>query len=449
MSVKSLFTVNSLLGVNDNDNYFIIDPVTRVITPPTTFKNFGVESDEKANRIYFKAPRYVSNDLDLSALNLRVNYQNAKGDKDQYIVTDVTVDGDSVIFSWVLSRKCTVYSGILSFIVCAVKTNDSGVIVNEWNTTLCSGTVLGGLEVENPEIPEDVTDLVNQLIDLVNTSISEVETKVTEGVDAVKAAEAQALEAVSNTPNSLFANAIKGTVSGEVIRVDDVSPVDHTVSVKVKSKNLIDLDKVVFNRCVRDGEKVTSDINDSYYCKLTVNYLGDYLLANKGKAITFSVDDVHNRKLSIVIFGTFKGSEDTFRSSLNVVGDTFTTFVIPNDLESVARMELRFNYDGAGSFTDTETVFEKFQLEAGNTATEYTPYVDPSTVTLSLCGEDERNIVTYTPDSEGNINAVSVSPTMSLYTDTAGVSIECEYTKDTNSVIQKLIERITALEGGV
>ena len=30
-----------------------------------------------------------------------------------------------------------------------------------------------------------------------------------------------------------YANALKGTVSGEVVRVDDVSPVEHTVKVKI------------------------------------------------------------------------------------------------------------------------------------------------------------------------------------------------------------------------
>lgn len=59
--------------------------------------------------------------------------------KDKYIVTDLATDGeDYVTFSWELSRKVTAYKGIISFIVCAIKTNSDGTITNEWNTTLAN-----------------------------------------------------------------------------------------------------------------------------------------------------------------------------------------------------------------------------------------------------------------------------------------------------------------------
>ena len=39
--------------------------------------------------------------------------------------------------------------------------------------------------------------------------------------------------------NDYFANALKGTASGVSVRLDDVSPIEHTLGVKVSSKNLI------------------------------------------------------------------------------------------------------------------------------------------------------------------------------------------------------------------
>ena len=142
--------------------YCTVDDDTRLVTVPDKYKKLGVESDEKVKRIWFRFPKFVGNNgVDLSAIGVRVNYRNANGDGDIYIVEDLTTDGDYVTFSWELTRKVTAYKGHVSFVVCAVKSATDGTIKNEWNTTLnkeCE--VLEGLEVteqiaqENPDIIE-------------------------------------------------------------------------------------------------------------------------------------------------------------------------------------------------------------------------------------------------------------------------------------------------------
>ncbi len=155
--------------------YFVIDGESRTITAPSDFHNFGVESDEKTERVWFECPQIVGDGIDLTTMNLYVNYRNANGEKDSYSVTDVEADGENIHFSWVLSRKCTQYKGAVNFIVCAKKTDSNGEIVNEWNTTLCSGNVLEGLDVENPATDESTSDLVDQLVNLVNAVAEDVE----------------------------------------------------------------------------------------------------------------------------------------------------------------------------------------------------------------------------------------------------------------------------------
>lgn len=145
-----------------------IDADTRTMIIPDTERIFGVMSDEKGERKYFRCKRFVGNGIDLSKLDLRVIYQNASGlesGKDKYIVTDLATDGeDYVTFSWELSRKVTAYKGIISFIVCAIKIGTDGIITNEWNTTLENGIVLDGLEVSGTqEQEEEVRDYYKQL----------------------------------------------------------------------------------------------------------------------------------------------------------------------------------------------------------------------------------------------------------------------------------------------
>ena len=142
--------------------YCTVDDDTRVVTVPEKYRKLGVESDEAAKRVWFRFPKLVGNNgIDLSAVSVRVNFRNANGDGDIYMVQDLTADGDNVVFSWELSRKVTAYKGSVSFVVCAVKSAMDGTIKNEWNTTLnkeCE--VLEGLEVteqitqENPDIIE-------------------------------------------------------------------------------------------------------------------------------------------------------------------------------------------------------------------------------------------------------------------------------------------------------
>ena len=99
----------------------VIDPESREIVIPETYQILGVESDEKVERIEFECPKIVGDNIDLSKLQIRINHQNANGDKDQYIVEDVETNGDNIEFSWLLSRKVTMYRGTVNFVVCAVK----------------------------------------------------------------------------------------------------------------------------------------------------------------------------------------------------------------------------------------------------------------------------------------------------------------------------------------
>lgn len=154
--------------LTETNDVIEIDADTRTMIIPDTERIFGVMSDEKGERKYFRCKRFVGNGIDLSKLDLRVIYQNASGlesGKDKYIVTDLATDGeDYVTFSWELSRKVTAYKGIISFIVCAIKIGMDGIITNEWNTTLENGIVLDGLEVSGTqEQEEEVRDYYKQL----------------------------------------------------------------------------------------------------------------------------------------------------------------------------------------------------------------------------------------------------------------------------------------------
>lgn len=144
------------------DAVCVIDGETRIISVPNKYKELGVESDEKVTRVKFQCPKIVGDNIDLTEYNLYINYRNAGNKLNSYLVEDVTVTGDVINFSWLLSRHVTESPGAISYIVCAKKSDNTGVI-NEWNTKVATGTVGVGLEAAE-EIEEQNIDIIEQIL---------------------------------------------------------------------------------------------------------------------------------------------------------------------------------------------------------------------------------------------------------------------------------------------
>lgn len=167
-----------------------INPETREISIPDSEIILGVETDQKAERKYFHCPKIVGNNIDLSALELYVVFQNASNKeegKDRYHVTDVKTTSDGYItFSWELSAKVNAYKGDVQFVVCAIKTDSSGVKQNVWNTTIAIGKCLIGLSSDMSESEEQsASDLYTQLISELNSTASAKLAEVTTQIQTV------------------------------------------------------------------------------------------------------------------------------------------------------------------------------------------------------------------------------------------------------------------------
>lgn len=198
------------------DDYLIIDDNSREIYVPLGELLFGVTNDEKTERKYFQCPRIVGDNVDLTQYQLYINYQNANGEKDKYIVTDVKVVDDNITFTWLLSRKVTEYQGNISFIVCARNVDSLGNITNEWNTAIATGTCVVGLEVDDltPGEQEQARDYFLQLEQglsalaetennrLLTTSSNQITNITNKGSEQVQLVENKAKKALDSIPST-------------------------------------------------------------------------------------------------------------------------------------------------------------------------------------------------------------------------------------------------------
>lgn len=145
-----------------------IDSNTREIIFLDNSECFGVEFDKNTQRIEFSCPKIVGDNLDLTKCTCRINYMNAKGCRDSYLIDDILVDGDNITFTWALKSKVTAGRGICLFIFCARQVNENGVIEKEWNTTVAKASIKRGLET-NSHIEKEYSDILESILLKINS----------------------------------------------------------------------------------------------------------------------------------------------------------------------------------------------------------------------------------------------------------------------------------------
>lgn len=180
-------TRSAVVAETQTEDICVIDSDLRIASIPEQFKILGVEHDKDVRVIQFKLPKMYK-DLDLSAFTISVNFLNAKNEKGRYLVTDKSVSGDQIYFSWSVGNAAVKYKGNTRFIVCMRLTGSDGVIKKEFNTTLATMTVLEGLEVDDPVIEQEEKDIIAQLLQIVDDKSKEAVQAVTEeGTKQIKA----------------------------------------------------------------------------------------------------------------------------------------------------------------------------------------------------------------------------------------------------------------------
>ena len=237
-----------------------------------------------------------------------------------------------------------------------------------------SKTVIAAFDTFTDEQIARIEEATQTQIDLMK---AEVEAKGLSVLSSIPEDYAEMVNRVNALYNSV-ANAIKGFVSGSVIRVDDVSPVEHNPVVRVHGKNLLPYGTINFTKnknCLLDkpippgtyviSANITSSDTDGELSSVSINSGNEVM-----KYITLR----RNERVS----------------------STFTV------TKPITNIDFCAAYNYSQGENDTAT-WANIQIEEGDTATEYTPYIDPSTVTVRRCG---KNLFKAVPQT---INGVTLS----------------------------------------
>lgn len=151
--LDKMFAEMADASIEDSACDFVIDEDLRVIAVPERGVVLGVEGDKDVNRIRFRMNKTWRGN-DMSKFDLRINYENANGDKNYYAVTSKRTEGDTVVFDWIVAADAVAYRGDVFFIVVGLITTE-GTVVCAFHTTLGRAKCLEGLDVgTKTDVPE-------------------------------------------------------------------------------------------------------------------------------------------------------------------------------------------------------------------------------------------------------------------------------------------------------
>lgn len=223
--------------------------------------------------------------------------------------------------------------------------------------------------------------------------------------------------------NTLYSNALKGMVSGAAIRMYDVSPLEHIVPVKVSSKNLY------FNNETK-----------------SVTVQGTLTLETTTKTSDFVLNGATTIEYAMLLSRDIPLKAGTYTVSVhgtNIIGSqhdriyvSAASGVLVNDVRNGSPQTLTLAEDTIVSVrailaagTTYENATCSVQIEQGTTATDYSPYVDPTTATLRTCGKN-LSPVTSIDTTVSVAGAISITDAREIGTYTLSAKVT-KYPDDT------------------
>lgn len=146
----------------------IINPDTRIINIPHELYNIGVVSDNNAEVVKIRIPRYFDG-CDFSTRTCTISYNNALKERSVYKVKEMDVDENSLLLSWYISNQLTKKSGKVYFVVEFKKDVDERGMSYSWSTLPAELNVLAGLD-DDIAIDESDISLYRSLLSSIQST---------------------------------------------------------------------------------------------------------------------------------------------------------------------------------------------------------------------------------------------------------------------------------------
>ena len=152
--------------ISDDDQQFIIDPNSRSISYDGEVITL-VQGDHNSEVFSFEITRFVEgHDMSLCD-EIKIHYintdrQKKNKSKDVYLVKDITVNDDTLVFDWIISGNATKYYGSLSFLIQFCCTEEDGSYSYIWHTDTFTGVTIASSYNNSETVAEDFSDILEE-----------------------------------------------------------------------------------------------------------------------------------------------------------------------------------------------------------------------------------------------------------------------------------------------
>ena len=243
---------------------------------------------------------------------------------------------------------------------------------------------------------------------------------------------AEALKAERTYANNSFSGALRGSASGEAVRLTDVSPIEHEIKIKLPAEsNHSDFSGVTLKRYGKNLLPYPYKNTNIDYTFNGINYKvksdGTVVLNGTANEQSYFIlaGLVLNKGVYYLSGCPSGGQGSTY--SIYFQYDNFSYYKA--DYGSGVKIDINEKKNCAvainiGKNMTVSNLIFKPMLEVGSKLTDF---------------EERRTAVAYTPAVDGTVTGVtSISPDMTFLSDTDGIIINAEYNKDLNKAISEL-----------
>lgn len=243
---------------------------------------------------------------------------------------------------------------------------------------------------------------------------------------------AEALKAERTYANNSFSGALRGSASGEAVRLTDVSPIEHEIKIKLTAEsNHSDFSGVTLKRYGKNLLPYPYKNTNIDYTFNGINYKvksdGTVVLNGTANEQSYFIlaGLVLNKGVYYLSGCPSGGQGSTY--SIYFQYDNFSYYKA--DYGSGVKIDINEKKNCAvaitiGKNTAVSNLIFKPMLEVGSKLTDF---------------EERRTAVAYTPAVDGTVTGVtSISPDTTFLSDTDGIIINAEYNRDLNKAISEL-----------
>lgn len=357
--------------------YLEINADDRSIIIPAGENLLGVENDNEGARKYFRCPKIVGDNIDLTKSDVYINAQNASGEKsgkDRYPVQNMTASGDNVTFEWVLERKVTSHKGSVRFAVCVREKGTE----REWHTTFATGNALEGEELFEPaELEARGQDFIGILTSDANADANSIESGKSAYVNGKK---------------------IKGTLAGEndikaTTKKTELS--SNPITIPGYGQSMVPVLKHTIEVSLADTNKPVLLKGDA---KKTVVYDEAGSIYGDAKASDVRIGKTFTSSNGVKITGTLSVSAKTMKGT--VTGGGANAVAFDTGLKAISCIVIMQTVTSTSDTGIIALLHQNGKTKGiGNSYSQYLKTSSTSTGTIAINGGE----VTYTPKNGAEV----------------------------------------------